>query len=193
LKVVRGVDRATGLVVAELEGGYVSVSAPAAVREELRLAGTRYLPSTVTEATETSLLRSAAGKASLVVSAVASLGTNLYEYGLGEHKDKGIGSQEFWVSTGVDFGLSISIGLFAAAFVVGVAAATGAVVAAPVLLVATPIVGVILGVGAEIAGVAPTMKDGLNEFIDVCESEAVRLGGPPNPPVGPKGPTGPPQ
>ena len=46
--------------------------------------------------------RAQSPESSLVVSSLVAIGTNLYEYGLGEEKDKGVGSQEFWVSTGVD-------------------------------------------------------------------------------------------
>ncbi|HLC02081.1 MAG TPA: hypothetical protein VJK02_03525, partial [Anaerolineales bacterium] len=186
LKVVRGIDRATGLVVTELDGGYLSVSAPAALREELGLAGTRYLPSTVAETTGSSLLRGPLSKGSLIVSALATIGTNLYDYGLGKHKDEGIGSQVFWVSTGVDSGLAVGTGV-AAALVVGVALSLG-IIAAPAALALVAVVGVVASIGLDLVGVPASLKEETNQFIDDREGEWERLQNAPDQRVAPKGP-----
>ena len=61
------------------------------------------------EATTSSLLRSPFSKFGLGVSGLAAVGTNLYEYGLGEHREEAVGSQQFWVSTGVDFSVSVAV------------------------------------------------------------------------------------
>jgi hypothetical protein len=186
LKVVRGIDGGTSLVVTELEGGYLSVSAPAALREELGLAGTRYLPSTVAETTGSSLFRGSLSKGSLIVSALATIGINLYDYGLGEHKDEGIGSQGFWVSTGVDSGLAVGTGV-AAALVVGVALSLG-IIAAPAALVLVAVVGVVASIGLDLVGVPASLKEETNEFVDDREEEWERLQNAPDQRVAPKGP-----
>jgi len=195
LKVVRGIERATAsvaLALKKLDGGYISVSAPSALRKELGLAGTRYLPSTVARTTGSSLIRGAAGKSNLIISGVAAIGTNLYDYGLGDHKDEGIGSQEFWVSTGVDFGAAITIGVAAAMSValvgVGITALMGAVVSAPVLIGDAMLAGLVAGVLVEAAGIASATKEGINEFIDERELEADRIPEPPGDHPAPKSP-----
>jgi hypothetical protein len=164
LKIERGFERGSKLVVKELDGGYLSVSAPAGAREELKLAGTRYLPSTVAEATGSSLLRSSVSKASLITAALATIGTNLNDYGLGEHKDEGVGSQEFWVSTGVDLGLAVGTGFVAAVVVAG--AVSIGIVSAPAALVVVGMLAVGISLGIDWAGVPDALKEGANEFIN---------------------------
>ncbi len=173
VKVVRGIDRtldAMALTLKELDGGYVSVSAPALLRDDLGLAGTRYLPSTVSESIGSSLVKGSVGKSNILISLVASVGVNLYDYGLGEHKDEGIGSQEFWVSTGVDFGTALFIGAAAAtavaAVAIGATALFGIVVEAPVLLAGVAMVALVASVAIEVAGVSSKVKEEVSNFVD---------------------------
>ncbi len=120
-------------------------------------------------------MRGSVTKFSLGISALASVGTNLYEYGLGDHKDKGVGSQEFWVSTGVDFGLSVATGISAAAMVAAGAALFGvATISGPVLIIAAG-VGVGLSIVSDLVTLAPALKVGANNLIDAAESERTRL------------------
>jgi len=180
--VVRGASRAraaTALTLRELDGGYVSVSAPSALREELRLAGTRYLPSTVEDATRASLLRAPLKGVGLGVSALASAGTNLYDYGLGAHKNEGIGSQKFWVSTGVDFGMAVGTGLAAAGAVAGtlaIAAAVGLTAAAAVpvgaVIAATVGVGFVLSLVLDHFEAGRQLKDKVNNGLDAWKGIA---------------------
>ncbi len=141
----------------------------------------------ITDAASDSLLRNSVTKYSLAISALASVGTNLYEYGLGEHKDKGVGSQEFWISTGVDFGLSITTGVFAAGMVATGMALAGVVTVTGPVLIAAAALGVGLSIISELVGLAPALKDGANGLIEVAESEKMRLGDPQEGRSGPRG------
>ena len=194
-KLVRAADKAkdaAALAFRELDGGYVSVSAPVALREEFKLAGTRYLPTTVAEATGTSLVRSAVSGSSLIVSGIGSSVLNLYEYGLGEHKEEGIGSQQFWVSTGVDFALSVGIGTGSALVIAGVAAiaaaAFTAAIAAPVLVIGAALVGLGGSILLDIVDVPDSVKSAANEFVDARDAEMEQLENAPEQRVAPKAP-----
>ncbi|MCL4466703.1 MAG: hypothetical protein M1389_11895 [Chloroflexi bacterium] len=84
-------------------------------------------------------------KGSLVTGFLGSIGANLYDYGLGSQSELGLGSREFYVSTGVDFALTMGTGLAAAGTVAGVLALAGA---AGLTAVAAAPVGVIVGATA---------------------------------------------
>jgi hypothetical protein len=126
-------------------------------------------------------------KFSLGITTLAAVGTNLYEYGLGEHKDKGVGSQEFWVSTGVDFGLSILTGIVAACGLTAVMAALGVAVVSGPVWVGAAVAGVILSIGSDLIGLPPTLKDGTNRLVDAAEAESIRLENVPEVRQGPRG------
>jgi hypothetical protein len=99
------------------------------------------------------------------------MGTNLYDYGFGEHEAEGVGSQGFWVSTGVDLGMSVATGLAVAGG--GALLVTAGVVAAPVAILGVAIAGALISVGFEFGGVGASIKDGINSYID--EQQAVAL------------------
>src|SRR3990170_9168965 len=132
----RSAMTASAIQLAALESGHIGVRVGDAVAQGSKIAfrrtppfsfpGTRYNPSTVTRITGRGLLRGALSKGALGISAVTSLAVNLYDYGLGENRNKGILSPEFAASTMVDYGLGAGAGLLAAGIVtVGGIAATG--------------------------------------------------------------------
>jgi hypothetical protein len=102
---------------------------------------------------------------------ITTAGFNVYDYGFGNEKDKGVGSQEFWVSTGVDLAQSLLAGLVAAAFVAGtIAVATivfpALVVAAPVALAATAITAMAIDITLNVTGTNDTIKNKISHFLD---------------------------
>ena len=102
---------------------------------------------------------------------ITTVGFNLYDYGYGDEKDKGIGSQEFWVSTGVDLAQSLVAALAAAALVAaGIAAIAiffpAVVVAAPVALAITAVVAATIDIGLNMSGANQFIKDGINNYLD---------------------------
>ncbi|MCJ7677720.1 MAG: C39 family peptidase [Anaerolineales bacterium] len=142
------------------------------------------------ETTSSSLLRSAFTKFSLGISGLVAVGTNLYDYGLGEHRNEGVGSQQFWVSTGVDFGTSVFVGSGSAVAVAGVSvivvALGGAAIAAPYLLVGAAVMGLVTSIALEIMGTPEEWKSDVNDFVDEREDELDRLSAAPELVVAPK-------
>lgn len=118
-------------------------------------------------------------KGTWITAGVASLGINLYDYTIGEHKNEGLG-QEFAVSTGVDILAAVGIGLAAAAIV------SLAVASAPFTMSAAAVVGttalVSIGISALFSAPLPipghaepisasdAIKGGLNIGIDKVQS-----------------------
>lgn len=117
---------------------------------------------------------------------------NLFEYGLGDHREEGIGSQEFWVSTGVDFGLSVVTGIIAATGVAivaaGAAVVVGTAVAAPALVIGAAIAGLGLSLYAEHKDIPDRVKAEANAFVDAREAEVLMLEEAPTQCVAPKAP-----
>jgi len=102
---------------------------------------------------------------------ITTVGFNVYDYGFGDEKDKGVGSQEFWVSTGVDLAQSLLAGLVAAALVAtGIAVFTlffpAAVVAAPVALALTAGLAMVFDITLNVTGINRSIKDNINKFLD---------------------------
>ena len=195
----RSAMTASAIQLAALESGHVGVRVGNAVAQGSKIAfrrsppfsfaGTRYNPSTVTRITGRGLLRGALSKGALGISAVTSLAVNLYDYGLGENRNKGILSPEFAASTMVDYGLAAGAGLLAAGIVtVGGIAATGLLalvgitVTAPLWLAigATAIVGLGIGVALDHFGVGDGLKakvvDGFKAWGGIADNAKV-IGG----------------
>ena len=118
-KKVKGLWNAAGLAFNPLTSGHYSVSAPGQppgdkldFRQGQGYAGTRYTVGGLASTTAKELLgRAAKG---LAFSLGISIGVNIYDYGVGEHSDKGIISNEFAASTAVDFTQAGLTGLAAA-------------------------------------------------------------------------------
>jgi hypothetical protein len=156
-----------------LESGHISVSAetPPGTRLEYRNAvaevmnsdpekffgGTRYNPETVAARTSGGLLRSAFSKGSLALAGVTSLASNAWTFGTNPAEgqtfwDRTVKNREFWVSTVVDFAVSVAVGVAAAAIVAGAIAglvALGVTTAAttPLWLTVGVTAGVAIGIG----------------------------------------------
>jgi len=148
-------------------GPAVAIGSKIAFRTPYGFAGTRYNPSTVARITGRDLLKGARSKWALGISAVTSLAANLYDYGLGKNKDKGILSPEFAASTMVDYGLAAGAGLVAAGIVTaggiaatGLLALVGITATAPAWLpiVVTAGVGLVIGLGLDYLGVGDGLK-----------------------------------
>jgi hypothetical protein len=142
------------------------------------------------ETTSSSLVGSVFSKVSLGISGLVAVGTNLYEYGFGEHKDDGVGSQQFWVSMGVDFGVSVGVGVgsaLAVAVVSGLAVLLGgAAIAAPHLVLGAAALGLLASIVLDITETPASWKREANEFADAREEEFVRLETAPAQMVAPK-------
>jgi len=162
-----------------LESGRLSVSAPS-LAEGTRRAfldgygyrGTTYNPSTVANITGSQLVRGTFSRGSLGTALITSVAGNIYDYGWGDHRDVGIRSQEFAVSTGVDFGMAVGTGLAAAGLVAGAVAGAAALGAtAPVWLAIGATVAVGLGIGwvMDQFGAGQQLKREVNEGIDAWE------------------------
>jgi hypothetical protein len=144
---------ASALQFRSLEGGYVSVSgspdfsqaARAAAREAWELEGTRYLPETIAGRVSGGLLGRSVSRVSVLFSAGTALLGNLIDYGLGEHRETGVLSAEFAVSTLVDFGLALATGIASAALVALGATLVGATLPIWGAVALTGLVG--LGIG----------------------------------------------
>jgi uncharacterized membrane-anchored protein YhcB (DUF1043 family) len=169
-----------------MESGHISISAPAKAigtrREFLSgygFLGTRYKPSTITSISGRHLIAGALSKASWITAGVTSAIGNVIDYGFGKNKDKGIASQEFVVSTGVDTVMAVGTGLASAAVVaVGGAvltAATPIVVTTTAAIVATAIVGVGLGYALDRLGVGKKTKQVVNHGVDAIQEEATKI------------------
>jgi len=180
------------------EGISIDITAPGVIRWDTRaLRITRAIrmagEATGSGTTSGSLVAKAVSPFSLGVTALASVGTNLYDYGLGEHKNEGIWSRGFWVSTAVDFVVPIAIGILTAAavwLVAGAAVAAGAATATvgPVAIVAAAVVAVAASIVVEITGASSDIKDAVGKFIDDREEEWERRQDVPVQRVAPKGP-----
>ena len=189
----RSAMTASAIQLAALESGHIGVRVGDAVAQGSKIAfrrtppfsfpGTRYNPSTVARITGRGLLRGALSKGALGISAVTSLAANLYDYGLGKHRDKGILSKEFAASTMVDFGMAAVTGL-AAAGAVGLVLAGGALlgITAPVsvAIVLTAGVGLAMGAILDRSGVGESLKkkvvEGLSAWGGIADNAKV-IGG----------------
>jgi hypothetical protein len=152
-KKVKSLWNAGGLAFKPLPSGHYSVSAPGQspgdkldFRQGQGYAGTRYTVGGLANTTTKELLgRAAKG---IAFSLGISIGVNIYDYGIGEHSDKGIISNEFAASTAVDFTQAGLTGLAAAgiasAIVIGAAAASITVPLLAALGLAT-VLGVAIG------------------------------------------------
>ena len=133
-------------------GGLVPSGERLVRRLDLDYPGTRYNVGTLGRVTSGNLIRGAARNAGMAIPLFTTLAANLYEFGWGSQRDKGIWSNEFAASAMVDFGAAALTGLAAAGLVggaivllpaVGFAAAATAPLAA--VLVVTAVAGIILG------------------------------------------------
>ena len=135
-------------------GGRVSIRAlkPPGAREAYRVKlrsnwefisprGGLYKPGTIARGTAKGLLKSSISKGSLIISAGVSLVQNLWTFGTDPSQgatlwDRTVKNRKFWISTGVDFALSVATGVAAAGIVGGVL-----VLAAP--FVTVPLAGAV--------------------------------------------------
>jgi hypothetical protein len=157
------INQASAVDFNELASGYLSVTVSDSIaagekitlRTDVGYAGTRYSPAGLLDATTDSILDKANGKASVGFAVGIPLAVNLYDYGLGDHKDIGIDSNEFVSSTLVDVGKAAFVGLASAAAVaVGLTLLAGAGVAAvataPAWAIGLAVILVSVGIGAAI-------------------------------------------
>ncbi len=139
-----------------------------------------YKPATIATATQQGLVTGALSRTSIFTAGGVSLAVNSWNYGKDatspqDFVDKTFKNQEFWVSTAVDFSLSVVTGVAGALVVGGLVAgaiALGATVAAPVILAAAVTAGVaiILGHILDKTGVTDTLKTNINMGIDIVQS-----------------------
>lgn len=126
LRTLREARQASAVSFHELESGHLSIRVSPQIptgrriplRQRFGFLGTRYNPSTVREITALGRIRSVFSRGNLGVGLATSVLGNLYDYTLGEHRGEGFG-KEFWVSTGVDFVMTVGTGLTAATVVAG--------------------------------------------------------------------------
>ena len=163
--------RVRRLKFTRLEDGYVSVRAetPPGTRQAYRALvaeegfefyGTRYAARTVAARTAGGLWRNALSKGSLALAGVVALGQNLWPYGTDPSQgatfiDRTVKNRAFWVSTGVDFGVSVLVGLGAALLVGAFVTATTPLWLA---VAATTVVGMVLGGLVEFVGLPQMLK-----------------------------------
>jgi hypothetical protein len=154
-----------------LPSGYYGISVSAdrvavgeriAFRTELGYAGTRYGAAGLANATAEHIIEAANSNVAVGFAVGVPVAVNLYDYGVGDHRDVGIGSPEFAASTLVDVGKSAAVGLAAAGIVAGglvLAAAVGgagvatAIATAPAWLIIGAVALVGLGVSAAIEAI----------------------------------------
>jgi len=146
---------ATHIAFNELVDGKISVSVPRQppgeklqFRQDQYIPGTRYNRTTLVFTTAKSLLWKAAR--GLGTTLGISVGTNIIDYTIGEHSEKGVISNEFLASTTVDFAEAGLTGMAAAGLVGGsfaFAAGLGAVFTGPLWIpvAITAVVGLGLG------------------------------------------------
>jgi len=100
-------------------------------------------------------------KGPAIISSLVTLGTNIYEFGFGENKDKGLLSREFLTSTGADVTAGLGI--------VGVSTAIGTMIPVPGVGTA---VGFVVGLGLQYA----YDRWGKDAWRGVVDSAAQRIG-----------------
>ena len=156
-----------------LESGHVSVRVSPQIgvgekipfRQRYGLSGTRYNPATAQEAVAGSRVRSAVGRAGLVTALVGSVLGNLYDYTLGAKREVGLG-KEFLVSSGIDFAISVGVGLVAAAAVVGSTTAFGVTLPVWGTVALVTAVGVGLGLAIDATGIPSYLKANVGDGLD---------------------------
>jgi hypothetical protein len=166
IKKAKGIWNSTALAFNRLSSGHYSVSAPGkppgsklAFRLKQGFAGTRYTVPGLAKRTANQLLsKSASG---LGLSLGLSVGVNMYDYGLGKHRDKGIRSNEFLASTAVDFAHAGLSGLAAAGVVAGGIALAGLFGFS--LIATAPLWAAALGT----AGLGVAISAGINKIWDM--------------------------
>lgn len=165
-------------VINPLRGGTISFSAPKSIRDLFSIQGTRYNPSSLSAASAAKgIFKSSAKNVPVLFSFGVSLLVNIYEYQWGEHKDKGVISQEFGVSTIVDTAFAVGTGLLAAGAVAIVLAAlgVGAVVSTPALIAVaatTALLAIGIGLFVDLKLEWPDQtKDMMNQRIDEIQGE----------------------
>ena len=100
-------------------------------------------------------------KGPAIISSLVTLGSNIYEFGFGENKDKGLLSREFLTSTGADVTAGLGI--------VGVSTAIGTMIPVPGVGTA---VGFVVGLGLQYA----YDRWGKDAWRGVVDSAAKRIG-----------------
>jgi hypothetical protein len=162
-----------------LESGRMSVSAPSRIVGSRRVylrrygfRGTSYNPSTVRAITGRHIVRGALSKSAWIIALGTSLIGNVIDYGSGRHRDTGIRSQEFVVSTAVDTVLAVGTGIGAALLVTGAAALFAVSLPVGAGIALTAVAGIGIGLLLDATGIAQAAKDLLNAGIDALESSA---------------------
>jgi len=167
----------------ELESGKISVHAdtPPGTRWAYRqlvlekgfdFRGTRYNPKTVASLTAKGLWEGA--KKDVPLAGVLAFGENLWTFGTDPSKgatfwDRTVKNREFWVSTVVDFGISVAVGFVAAAIVAaasaGLTVALGFTVPLWLAVGATAILSVGIGMWIDAKGYPEMVKTWLNRLL----------------------------
>ncbi len=148
----QGVEDGVGaskMVVNSLDNGNIGFSGPRSIRDLFNINGTYYRPSTLgVSSAAKGIFKSAAKNGTVLFSFGVSTVVNIYDYQWGEHKDKGVLSQEFGVSTIVDTVFAVGVGLLAAgAVAVGVAIFSAGVVVSTPALVAIAAITALTAIG----------------------------------------------
>jgi hypothetical protein len=176
LKSGRNVLTARAVVFNALKSGQVSVSAPSlpiGTRRDFLsgygFCGTKYNSSTITGITGKKLVSGALSKGTWITAAATSLAGNIIDYGFGKNKDKGIASQEFAVSTGVDTVLTVGTGVLAAGGVALVTAALGVTLPVWGAIAATVAAGLVIGGVLDAVGAGNFLKEKTNKAVDAVE------------------------
>ncbi|MEW6569433.1 MAG: hypothetical protein AB1449_14960, partial [Chloroflexota bacterium] len=179
-RAARNALTARAVMFRTLESGRISVSAPSRALGTRRMylqrygfRGTSYNPSTIRGITGKHLLSGALSRGAWITALVTSTIGNVIDYGFGRNRDKGIGSQEFFVSTAVDTVLAVGTGVAAAALVALVLPATAPVWGA---IAVTALVGLGIGYLMDRLGIAQRAKDYLNAGVDAVEPAAIEFG-----------------
>ncbi len=132
-----------------------------------------YKPSTIGSINARELIKGTFRKVPLGLAFVTSLAANIWDYGFGRKREEKFPTQEFFVSTGIDYTITVGSGLAATGLVsLGIAglAALGvtAVATAPVALVLGIAAALGLGIGFALdsTGAGKILKQKVNEGID---------------------------
>jgi len=176
LRNLRNVSRSSAVTFNELESGHLSIRVSPriavgdriALRQDFDFQGTRYNPSTIRDITAWGRIRAVFSRANLGLGLIASVAANAYDYTLGEHRGEGLG-RGFWVSTGVDFAVSVGTGLAAASLVAGGVALLGlAGITAPLwaAVAGTAIVGAGVTYILDRTGAVDALKDRVSQGLD---------------------------
>jgi len=152
-----------------LEGGRIVISAPSLARgtraeflANYRLRGGPYSQPSLSAITRGGILRGAFTRTTIGVSLLTSLAGNLWDFGLGQYRGRGIVSTEFLASTVADVAMSLTAGVLAAGAVAGILAVTGATLPIWGTVAVTAVVGLGISATLDSFGVGRELKERVN-------------------------------